>query len=149
MRAPLVNALSLAPLLSRKPYELSGGQKQRAALLLALLKHPKYLLLDEPFSAQDQAHKDAMIQCIEDYVEQTGALLILTSHQLTDMARLTSEVTCLDALTSQWHMKTAQGIKTYTKERSAGRAVSSAVEAISSALDEIIAEVARDISASS
>lgn len=46
--------LGLTPVLDRKPGKLSGGERQRVALGRALVRRPKILLLDEPFSHLDE-----------------------------------------------------------------------------------------------
>lgn len=66
--------------------KLSGGQKQRLALARAMALQPKYLLLDEPTSAQDPRHVSLMAELIESQRAQ-GMSIIMSSHQ-SELTRL-------------------------------------------------------------
>lgn len=82
--------LKVDHLLERYPRNLSGGEKQRVAIGRALLSKPELLILDEPFSALDDATKVATADFITAYLDQIKAKLILCTHDV-DMATNMSE----------------------------------------------------------
>ena len=78
----LVVNLALGDCIDRRPSAISHGQRQRSALLRAVLRSPKVLLLDEPSSAQDAAS----LRCIQHILKscQTAdkTLIIVVSHDI-------------------------------------------------------------------
>lgn len=60
--------------------KLSGGQRQRLALARALALKPKWLLLDEPTSAQDPKHLSEMLNLLGQ-VAQEGTGMLICTHQ--------------------------------------------------------------------
>ncbi|KSV59615.1 hypothetical protein ASU35_01075 [Acetivibrio ethanolgignens] len=71
----------LEHLIAENGKNLSGGQKQRLALARVLLRKPPILILDEATSALDEENEQEIIKNVNRYVEETGAILILTSHR--------------------------------------------------------------------
>lgn len=57
---------------------LSGGQKQRVAIIRALVKRPKILLLDEPSSALDSENKNLLCEILKKISFETK--IICVSH---------------------------------------------------------------------
>ena len=70
----------------RDPATLSGGQKARVALLRVLLAKPRALLLDEPFSALDDANRSKVRALVFDEIKRCGLPTLLVTHDKQDVA---------------------------------------------------------------
>ena len=80
----IIDRLQLRELLHRKVTELSVGQQERVSLAIALTQRARYYLLDEPFSAQDGASIEAILELIADLKKEAGVLVI--SHNQESIA---------------------------------------------------------------
>lgn len=92
----VVQLLKLQHLLERMPIRLSGGEKQRVALGRALLYSPNILLLDEPLSALDHAHKAEIIPFFQKVRDEIDIPMLYVSHDASEIAQLTDTVWHLD-----------------------------------------------------
>jgi molybdate transport system ATP-binding protein len=88
----LVEVLQLRELLERFPISLSGGQKQRVALGRAILRSPELLLLDEPLSAIDAAHRQQVSEYVADVIREFAIPTLLVSHDLESIQKLAATV---------------------------------------------------------
>ncbi len=93
----LARDFDLGGLLDRKAGELSAGQKTRVALAKALVNSPALLLLDEPTASLDPDTADVLRGWLERYREETGASILLASHNMAEVERLCSEVLMMKA----------------------------------------------------
>ena len=71
---------------------LSGGQKQRVALARTLLRDRPILLLDEPFSALDDATRETSRTLVGELTGRHGWITLLVSHNADDIAALARRV---------------------------------------------------------
>jgi ABC-2 type transport system ATP-binding protein len=67
--------------------ELSGGQRAQLALVLALAKRPKLLLLDEPVASLDPLARRAFLQSLMAAVAGGGLTVVFSTHLLDDLER--------------------------------------------------------------
>jgi ABC-2 type transport system ATP-binding protein len=93
--ARLADELDLRRLLHRPVGELSSGQKTRAALAKALINEPDVLLLDEPTASLDPDTADWVRGWLERYRAESGAAILLASHNMGEVERLCSDVLML------------------------------------------------------
>ena len=88
------NALATAHLGDKRDLParlLSGGEQQRLAVVRALLRNPKLLVLDEPTASLDPASVQIIEGLIRDFTE-LGGKTIFISHDLGQAKRLGSEI---------------------------------------------------------
>ena len=76
--------------------QLSGGQMQRAMLARALLTDPQILVLDEPTQGLDQQGEAAFYRLIEELRLETGAAVLMVSHDLHVVMAASDRVICLN-----------------------------------------------------
>ncbi len=95
--AQISDDLSLDEFLDRPTGQLSTGQRTRVALAKALLNEPELLLLDEPTASLDPDTADWVRAYLRAYQENTGATILLASHNMTEVERLCSDVLVLRA----------------------------------------------------
>jgi len=88
----LADELDLGDLLERPAGRLSAGQKTRVALAKALLNRPEVLLLDEPTASLDPDTADWVRGYLTTYRDQSGATILLASHNMTEVERICDQV---------------------------------------------------------
>jgi peptide/nickel transport system ATP-binding protein len=74
------------------PHEFSGGMRQRVMIAMALSCSPKLLIADEPTTALDVTIQAQILEELRTLREQTGAGIILVTHDLAVVADIADRV---------------------------------------------------------
>ncbi len=77
------------------PFDLSGGQKRRVAIAGVIAMEPEVLILDEPTAGLDPASRAGILENIEAYRRARNATIMMVSHSMNDVARLTERLLVL------------------------------------------------------
>ena len=88
--------LELDPFLDRPVRQLSLGQRMRGDLAAALIHDPEILFLDEPTIGLDLVVKARIRDALRHLNETRGVTVLLTTHDLADVARLCQRVLLID-----------------------------------------------------
>lgn len=78
--AQIVQALELAPLLRKQPWQLSGGQQQRVAVARALIARPAILLADEPTGNLDAKSGQRVFTLLRQTASAFCKTIIFVTH---------------------------------------------------------------------
>ena len=74
------------------PFDLSGGQKRRVAIAGVIAMEPELLILDEPTAGLDPSGREDILSNIESYRRAKNATIMMVSHSMNDVARLTDRL---------------------------------------------------------
>jgi ABC-2 type transport system ATP-binding protein len=75
---------------------MSTGQRQRVKLALAIAHDPEVVLLDEPTNGLDPVQRDQMLALIRRVGHDLGLDVILSSHLLDEVERVSDSVVIID-----------------------------------------------------
>lgn len=88
----LFDLFKISHLRKRKPHMVSGGERQRCAICQALARHPRLLLLDEPFSALDVITRRGLREEIKNLKGRLSCPIIYVTHDINEALFLADEI---------------------------------------------------------
>jgi ABC-type lipoprotein export system ATPase subunit len=76
----LLRRVGLEDRMHHRPGEVSGGQRQRAAVIRALINHPKLILADEPTGSLDHTSANSLADLLVQLNRDENVALIVVTH---------------------------------------------------------------------
>jgi len=97
-RAACYDALAGGEIFGQKKLirNLSAGNKQKVGIIAALIRQPRLIILDEPFNFLDPSSQNELKRVIRDYNRQTGATVIISSHNLQHTVDISTRIALLE-----------------------------------------------------
>lgn len=117
----LIAAFGLEELMQKKMRTLSGGTRQKVSASLAFLFNPDVLILDEPTAGLDPVASEILKQKIIKE-KQKGKLILITSHVLSELDDVVSEIIYMQEGKLQFH-KSLQQLQEDTGETKLAKAI--------------------------
>jgi peptide/nickel transport system ATP-binding protein len=88
----MLGEVGLTGFADRWPHELSGGQRQRIAIARAIVRHPAFVVADEPVSALDMTIQAQVLRLFERLQTQYGFACLFISHDLAAVEQVADRV---------------------------------------------------------
>jgi Cu-processing system ATP-binding protein len=118
----LVRAFQLEAMFDKKMNTLSGGTTQKVSASLAFLFAPEVLVLDEPTAGLDPLAAEILKEKII-AERQKGKLILITSHLLSDLDELVTDVVIMEDGSIRYHQSIAE-LKQRTQTPTLAKAIS-------------------------
>lgn len=122
----LLEAFNLYKIFDKRMHALSGGTRQKVSACLAFLFHAPILILDEPTAGLDPVAVEILKEKVL-HEKRMGKLLIITSHILSDLEELSTEMVYLYEGRLQYHNSIAM-LKEETNENRLNKAVATLIK---------------------
>lgn len=123
----LIESFGLTNMLQKKMRTLSGGTTQKVSAILAFMFNPDVLILDEPTAGLDPLSSEKLKQKIIKE-KQNGKLILITSHVLSELDELITEVFYMQEGKLLFHKKLS-ALKEETGEQKLSKAIAQIMSA--------------------
>jgi Cu-processing system ATP-binding protein len=122
----LIHLFGLHEILNKRMGALSGGTRQKVSASLAFLFNPDVLILDEPTAGLDPLSTEILKDKIQKE-KQKGKLVLITSHILSDLDDIVTEVIYMEEGKLRFH-KSLNQLKEDTGEMKLSRAIAQVMQ---------------------
>jgi Cu-processing system ATP-binding protein len=122
----LIESFELNKIMDKRMRTLSGGTRQKVSAALAFLFNPEVLILDEPTAGLDPLASEILKDKIRK-VKKEGKLILITSHVLSDLDDIISEIIYMQDGQLVFH-KTWELLKKDTGEEKLSRAIANVMK---------------------
>ena len=122
----LIHLFKLDTMLNKRMGTLSGGTRQKVSASLAFLFNPDVLILDEPTAGLDPLSTEILKDKIRKE-KQKGKLVLITSHILSDLDDIVTEVIYMQEGKLRFH-KSLEQLKEDTGEMKLSRAIAQVMQ---------------------
>jgi len=122
----LIEEFELNKIMDKRMRTLSGGTRQKVSAALAFLFNPDVLILDEPTAGLDPLASEILKDKIRK-VKKEGKLILITSHILSDLDDIISEIIYMQDGQLVFH-KTWELLKKDTGEEKLSRAIANVMK---------------------
>ena len=123
----LLHSLGIDAIMDKPMRTLSGGTRQKVSACLAFMFHPQVLILDEPTAGLDPLSSEILKAKIVKEKEK-GKLILITSHILSDLDDLVTEVVYMHEGEARFHAS-VEDLQEQTGERKLNKVIAFLMEA--------------------